>query len=103
MKLIEMLKLAAFAVGHKIHSDTWDYEDFMIIDGDGGDVIWAPNTDDDDSFRLMVALGMLDNKRLLQVRLEETLLDPSRGDAEILRMAVLRCAAEIGKSMKEKK
>lgn len=58
-----------------------------------------PLTDDGDALRLAVKLCMFDYGRLKQFRLEETRLDPSRDDCTIMRRAIVRAAAEIGRTM----
>jgi len=63
--------------------------------------MWNPLTDDGDALRLAVKLHMFDYGRLKQFRLEETRLDPSRDDCAIMRRAIVRAAAEIGRVMKE--
>jgi len=63
--------------------------------------MWNPLTDDGDALRLAVKLHMFDYGRLKQFRLEETRLDPSRDDCAIMRRAIVRAAAEIGRTMKE--
>jgi len=61
--------------------------------------MWNPLTDDGDALRLAVKLHMFDYGRLKQFRLEETRLDPSRDDCAIMRRAIVRAAAEIGRTM----
>ena len=63
--------------------------------------MWNPLTDDGDALRLAVKLHMFDYGRLKQFRLEETRLDPSRDDCAIMRRAIVRAAAEIGRAIKE--
>jgi hypothetical protein len=120
MELKEMLALAALAAGVEI--DHWRGPIPMVnqSDYDANEYhSWDPDDDDGDSRRLEVALHMIvgvyesytsvcqnitpndievDVLGEVVVWHHETNNDPLAAT----RMAVLRCAAEIGKSMKEK-
>ena len=113
MKLREMLELAALAVGYRhVDYSSCDYDGalgIVLLDENGGQgKNWSPHTDDGDSRRLEVALKLsvcvCDEAVIVEQcmgsfqALEKLGLDPLAAT----RMAVLRCAAEIGKSMKEK-
>ena len=111
----ELLELAALAAGYSFH---WgekhsvgdcvvDCTNLLFADDGGGDeFIWNPLEDDGDAFRLMVNLN-------LSVRCFETgpVVDGcyiSHGPERIktnlaaaTRLAIVKCAAEIGRGMKE--
>lgn len=103
-ELLELLELAAKAVGYDLKfSQEWHDKDepqIKVTRGKWvGRVSWNPLESDDDAFRLMVKLHMLDTKRLIELRLEETQKDPKIDDCQILRRSIVRAAAEIGKGM----
>ena len=108
----ELLELAAKAAGidlkpMEIKNVTKRGDDRFI--GYMGDVTkcprgwFSPLTDDGDALRLAVKLYLFDGSifsHLMQLRLDETRRDPSKTDEEIMRRAIVRAAAEIGKTMK---
>lgn len=123
MELREMLDLAALAFwGDEIddvcsirwldaegcigytHADNQDHN------GNDVELCWSPHTDDGDSRRLEVALGMdvvqhsALSEGLLDVAVfagERCAIEPHGDDPlAATRMAVLRCAAEVGKSIR---
>ena len=64
---------------------------------------WNPFADDGDALRLAVKIYMFDGSLFdlfLKFRLEEVRVDGSRSDEEIVRRAIVRAAAEIGRNMK---
>ena len=92
----ELLELAAKAAGLS-HPDGWDW-----IRNPLG-YSWNPLTDDGDAFRLMVELRLsalfpteIGRDRVHVKGLIETLHDPLAAT----RLAIVRAAAEIGRSMK---
>ena len=122
MELKEMLELAALAAGYKgtVTEYANGYAEMGLSNhfSPSGSNVWAPNTNDGYSFRLAVALNMIvgvyerftsacqnitpndievDVLGEVVVWHHETNNDPLKAT----RMAVLRCAAEIGKSMLE--
>lgn len=64
---------------------------------------WNPLTDDGDALRLAVKLQLFDVGSFFQYRLEEVRSNPSRPDGEIARRAIVRAAAEIGRSLTKEK
>lgn len=104
----EMLELAAKAAG-AVHADSWD-NGAMLVSFDGKKVaLWNPRDDDGDSRRLANRLRMRVEHHVRHpfvavfadigfgtVKAEEPHLDDV--DAAT-RLAVLRAAAEIGKTM----
>lgn len=111
MELKEMLELAALAAGYE-KSKLW-YVDGVLCWNGLCMHPWCPHTDDGDSRRLEVALYLvvevLEGETCVSMSLNApNYLDccatvAHDGDpAAATRMAVLRCAAEIGKSMKGK-
>ena len=96
------------------HADNQDHN------GNDVDLCWSPHTDDGDSRRLEVALNMdvlrdpasasqpyieaIANQSALPADTPQPFaVEPYDTDPlAATRMAVLRCAAEMGKSMKEK-
>ena len=105
----ELLELAANGAGYPINDGYYDNGYWVYVDGAGDPPndsawteIWNPITDDGDAFRLAVKLYLFDGSmfsHLMQLRLDETRRDPSKTDEEIMRRAIVRAAAEIGKSM----
>ena len=125
MKTREMLELAALAVGYRhVDYSSCDYDGalgIVLLDENGGQgKNWNPADDDGDSRRLEVALNMdvlrdpasasqpyieaIANQSALPADTPQPFaVEPYDTDPlAATRMAVLRCAAEIGKSMKEK-
>jgi hypothetical protein len=111
----EMLEMAAKAIGFGLCADgkytlCWTESDYprgaktngalwnYIGHGETAQ-LWNPLTDDGDALRLAVKLCMFDYGGLKQFRLEETRLDPSRDDYTTMRRAIVRAAAEIGRTM----
>jgi hypothetical protein len=98
----ELLVLAAKAAG--IARSQWDYEwvrglGHMVCRSD----MWSPLTDDGDALRLAVKLGLLftymhDRFELFQ-RLYLEDLDNDNRPQEATRRAIVRAAAEIGRTM----
>jgi len=102
----ELLEMAAKAAGYSGAWIKWpgarhplDVELGFFHGSDGS--VWNPLVSDGDALRLAVKLHMFDYGGLKQFRLEETRLDPSRDDCAIMRRAIVRAAAEIGRTMKE--
>jgi hypothetical protein len=111
-ELREMLELAALAAGVNNHQWVGFGLQEQIVHGvphcgtEGH--IWAPQDDDGDSFRLAVVLGLDVSQGKRQddtpVAYAETATyraceNHGNDPLAATRMAVLRCAAEIGKSM----
>ena len=101
----ELLELAAKAAGVEIiFYDTHSKKDVCAKKDDfGPDRYWNPLIDDGDALRLAVKIYMFDGSLFdlfLKFRLEEVRVDGGRGDEEIVRRAIVRVAAEIGRNMK---
>lgn len=97
---IELLKLAAKAVGAEYEIDK--SSGYMSILSEIGGVSghWDPLENDEDAFRLAIKLGFLFSRELeYQLTLVRLLGDDS-DEFSILRRAIVRVAAEIGKGMK---
>lgn len=106
----ELLELAAKAAGLRLF--VWGKkgaENFCIRLDDGSpSARWNPLTDDGDSRRLQVALGISlimcteGRARAMSHDAEHHAVedDASKGGGTNARMAVLKCASEIGRGMK---
>jgi hypothetical protein len=116
-ELREMIELAALAVGMEIKRCSVDPNGYSVQEKDLHGCPypwrpWAPNADDGDSRRLEVVLGMdvIQHSKLKDGRQEVAVfhgnlleLEPHGNDPlAATRMAVLRCAAEVGLAIKEK-
>ena len=122
MELREMLELAALAVGYRhVDYSSCDYDGalgIVLLDENGGQgKNWSPHTDDGDSRRLAVRLNIVNSSGHRKFTYDEDMwsawamkdngdlyfaVDYSKSSDDPLvatRMAVLRCAAEIGKSI----
>lgn len=93
-----MLELAAKAIGipvtpccHIPSGGMWVFESPV-------DRFWNPLHEDGDAFRLAVNLSLFDSGHFMKFRLEETRANPARNDFVINRRAIVRAAAEIGKT-----
>lgn len=101
MELREMLELAALAAGIE---GEWGVENFIERNEGfmrpGWRRAWDPPQNNEDSFELIVATAMLTLPQLVPLLLDE-MGAPTYTDRETAtRMAVLRCAAEMGKSIR---
>ena len=112
----EMLELAAKAAGigtlvwgdkYKLGDDEIDCTDISYIRSeqpDEGDVHWNPLTDDGDALRLAVRLGLVVDCSRPSAgepwKQHAIWLDELMSNAELTRRAIVRAAAEIGRSMK---
>lgn len=104
-----LLELAAKAVGLRIKRKENDY---FIVWIDGEPMCWSPLRDDGDSRRLEVALEMIVDNFIGEVRVKigwshgspdfHTERIQTTGDRAATRLAVLRAAAAIGESMQER-
>ena len=110
----ELLELAALAVGIKVRC--FDNIETLILEVDEL-IYWNPHTDDGDSRRLQVALGIECSPSLVSKTPEwwayqsgvigkgdvtEELVEVTNGDSPAAaRLAVLKVAAEIGRRMKK--
>lgn len=104
----ELLELAAKAVGFKAQYSE-NFGDFTI--GDPGGLYeqrWNPIENDGDAFRLFAKLGIeIDMHRISGYVAacpfdESWIFEPANQDIDsccALRRAIVRCAAEIGKSI----
>ena len=107
----EMLELAAKAIGFDFQT-CMETEKPCIVDMKGGGIFWNPLTDDGDALRLAVKLGIeifhdlevqevstafsINCPRLIGLNVSEAMgNDPYAAT----RRAIVRAAAEIGKSM----
>ena len=122
MELREMLELAALAVGYRhVDYSSCDYDGalgIVLLDENGGQgKNWNPADDDGDSRRLAVRLNIVNSSGHQKFTHDEDMwsawamkdngdlyfaVDYSKSNDDPLaatRMAVLRCAAEIGKSI----
>ena len=106
----ELLELAAKAAGVELHH--WNEDTFIrvseYVDDVGG--YWSPLTDDGDALRLAVKLGLeirTNGPYLIAVtpRYVDNELYEERGDDPYAatRRAIVRAAAEIGKTIGETK
>jgi len=112
MKNRELLKLAAKAAGIEVE---WVRNSgcFYYDNPETGREIFDPLTDDGDAFRLSVMLGLdiIQHSKIKDGRLEVAVfegenleLEPYGSDPyKATRRAIVRAAAEIGKSMKGQK
>lgn len=101
----ELLELAANAAGYELQDHTvsgdglWLYGDGKSIAGDGRSIFfWSPLNDDGDAFRLAKNLVMS-----ISICKSYTIIYGDFPDSdflvdECLRRAIVRAAAEIGKS-----
>lgn len=107
----ELLEMAAKAAGYPIHSDAW------AVGAGGGEPklymgshgpVWNPLTDDGDALRLAVKLGIDVNQRFVGGRRAEALAPAGEIQDEwfedsdpqaATRRAIVRAAAQIGRSM----
>ena len=111
----ELLELAAKAAGYelvwgdkyKLGDDEIDCTDIPYIRSgqpDEGDVHWNPLTDDGDALRLAVACGLVvecSRPSAGEPYKQHTIwLDETMSNAELTRRAIVRAAAEIGRSKK---
>ena len=71
---------------------------FIIRNDRGGDSCWNPLTDDGDALRLAVKLGILSHPLLQHYFAVETLM-PEKDPYAATRRAIVRAAAEIGKTL----
>lgn len=86
----ELTDLAAKAIGLKLKYNAWGSRDARQP--------FDPLNDDGDAFRLAVNLSLFDSGHFMKFRLEETRANPARNDFVINRRAIVRAAAEIGKT-----
>ena len=97
----ELLGLAAKAAGIDVNFDATQWDRFWI---NGGGGFWNPLTDDGDALRLAVALGLVvDCSRPSAgepFKQHAIWLDDAMSNAELIRRAITRAAAAIGKEMK---
>lgn len=103
----ELLELAAEAAGYQPWGS--DCEGYPIFVVDSMPIGWNPLTDDGDALRLAIRLRMLVDVGLhekssveVQAHGSNFLCVETGVDAEVVRRAIVRAAAEIGKSMQEK-
>jgi len=107
----ELLELAANAAGYKLSWNCFDLPEIEGLappDGGSGTVHWNPLADDGDAFRLMIALNFDVNVGTkCTCAVSKPLHDGVRviedhyGDTRLsTRRAIVRAAAEIGKSTK---
>ena len=98
----ELLELAAKAAGISLRDlddrwDCWEAEPILIHRG------WNPLTDDGDAMRLVVMLGMcIKRDDPLSVWVANNMVESffnARDPYAAARRAIVRAAAEIGKSM----
>lgn len=100
----ELLELAARASGYKL---SWSYDNHCCWINEmrhNFDVTWNPLTDDGDALRLAVTLGLLvdicrDHTCVCSETVDPILQDQGKEKGEATRRAIVRAAAEIGKSM----
>ena len=102
MKLREMLELAALAVGGFEYVDGMGW---IAVDKAGNrGAWWNPSGDDGDSRRLEVALNLQVTRSTGACdvySVEHNIETSGHGEPlEATRLAVLRCAAEVGKSIR---
>lgn len=94
----ELLELAAKAAGLRLewdgHPDAWQP---MYYEGKTYHS-WDPLQDDGDALRLAVELRLFDTGAFLQFRLVEVRANPGLDDCTLTRRAIVRAAAEIGKT-----
>lgn len=98
----ELLELAAKAAGikySKYHQNGWLLLKGLWVDGRN----WNPLTDDGDALRLAVKLGLVvDCSRPSAgepFKQHAIWLDETMSNSELTRRAIVRAAAEIGKSL----
>ncbi|WP_154355118.1 hypothetical protein [Pseudomonas aeruginosa] len=100
----ELLELAARAAGYKL---SWSYDNHCCWINEmrhDFDVTWNPLTDDGDALRLAVKLGLLvdicrDHTCVCSETVDPILQVKGMDRWEVTRRAIVRAAAEIGKSM----
>ncbi|HIE1067026.1 hypothetical protein [Pseudomonas aeruginosa] len=103
----ELLELAARAAGvGYTWSEFWETMARPLNDGSGWDnrATWNPLKDDGDALRLAVKLGLLvdicrDHTCVCSETVDPILQDQGKERWEATRRAIVRAAAEIGKSM----
>lgn len=110
MKLREMLELAALAAGLRhIDYSSCDYDGalgIVLLDENGGQgKNWNPHTDDGDALRLAVALNLVVLSDQSGISTANGIRQRARefhqgNPLAATRRAILRCAAEIGKSIR---
>ncbi|HBO3538549.1 TPA: hypothetical protein ONA95_004781 [Pseudomonas aeruginosa] len=112
MNDLELLELAARAAGMNIQRSRLDdplHRDFLM-NGEGVrnpgqcSFPWNPLDDDGDALRLAVTLGLLvdicrDHTCVGSEMVDPILQDQGKEKGEATRRAIVRAAAEIGKSM----
>ncbi|MDZ4193848.1 MAG: hypothetical protein U1D65_17800 [Pseudomonas sp.] len=94
----ELLELAAKAAGLNCQVVPLVGGVMVGID-EYGEVIFDPRTNDADSFRLAVRLGIFDDPRFNHFRSLERFSQQHEDDCYATRLAILRVAAEIGKAI----
>jgi hypothetical protein len=75
-------------------------ENYTRLVNDAGSDYWNPITDDGDALRLMVKLDLIVMIGAVRDVSGQLFLDKSEDDLEATRRAIVRAAAEIGRSMK---
>ncbi len=106
----ELLEMAAKAAGyeivgiaHKCIVQGVDEDDLLVANDRGGDSVWNPLTDDGDALRVAVKLGIsFQHEKDRGVIWCDHQVTPNTTDPyTATRRAIVRAAAEIGKTMKD--
>jgi hypothetical protein len=90
----ELLEAAAKAAGYHLSS----VSEMIWSDTQGEFVLWNPLTDDGDALRLAVKLDLTVMIGAVRDVSGQLFLDKSEDDLEATRRAIVRAAAEIGRS-----
>ncbi|HBO0862799.1 hypothetical protein KKY53_14820 [Pseudomonas aeruginosa] len=99
-----LLELAARAAGFTGYGFFLGDDGIDVSDETGTRFAWNPLTDDGDALRLAVTLGLLvdicrDHTCVCSETVDPILQDQGKEKGEATRRAIVRAAAEIGKSM----
>ncbi len=99
-----LLELAARAAGFTGYGFFLGDDGIDVSDETGTRFAWNPLTDDGDALRLAVTLGLLvdicrDHTCVCSETVDPILQDQGKEKGEAARRAIVRAAAEIGKSM----
>jgi hypothetical protein len=90
----ELLEAAAKAAGYEFRVETYR-DDFQVLVGGG---LWNPLTDDGDSLRLAVKLNIDHGNPGMRLSID---WQPGADPYAATRRAIVRAAAEIGRTMDE--
>ena len=98
MKDNKLIELAARAVGPKVVRKVECSGGFELVELSCG-LRWNPLEDDGAALRLAVRLGLFDGPKFFHFRSLERFAGQDADDYTANRRAIVRAAAEVGKSM----